>query len=56
VREGESCWKSGGDESVFILGEGPCLVGSDAMPDAAGGKGVPIPHRTRATRLDESEL
>jgi hypothetical protein len=39
--EGESCWKSGGDECVFIPGEGPLAdeVGFDAMPDTARGEG-----------------
>ena len=34
--------KAAGDECVFIPGEGPgwqMRVGSDAMPDAAGGEG-----------------
>ena len=34
--------KAAGDECVFIPGEGPGLadeVGSDAIPDAAGGEG-----------------
>ena len=40
-REGESCWKAAGDECFFIPGEGPgwqMKVGSDAIPDAAGGE------------------
>ena len=41
-REGESCWKSGGGRVHLYTWRSAGLadeVGSDAMPDAAGGEG-----------------
>jgi hypothetical protein len=50
-RDRESCWKSGGGECVFHTWARVRLadeVGSDVMPDAAGGEGghgAAKPHR-----------
>ena len=57
-KRGRELWeKAAGDECVFIPGEGPGLadeVGSDAIPNAAGGEGGhgaakldPVIHRYR---------